>query len=207
MAVRQLLLGVAIVLTAACDPIGSAVIRAGTLKGLELDPPLEKPAFVFPTADGKTFDFQKETDGEVALLFFGYTYCPDICPVHMTNITAALSKMSDADARRVNVIFVTTDPARDTEQRLSQWLNVINPRIIGLRPSTDDAIRLQSTLGIQPAMLMAPKPGHEGNYEVSHAAQIVAFGADNKGRSVYAAGTRQSDWAHDIPLLLRMKAR
>ncbi len=191
-----------------CDFAGGAVLGGhGEMRGMEFDPPLAKPSFVFPTADGKMYDFRKETDGDVTLVFFGYTHCPDICPVHMSNIMAVLKKMSESDVRRIHVLFITTDPVRDTEQRLSEWLKAIDPRIIGLRPKTEDAIRVQSELGIQPALVLAPKPGHEGNYDVSHAAQVVAFTPDNLGRVAYASGTRQTDWAHDIPLLLKTKAK
>jgi protein SCO1/2 len=104
-------------------------------------------------------------------------------------------------------VFVTTDPERDTDERLSEWLKAIDPRIIGVRPTVNEAIRIQSELGIQPAIVLEAKAGYEGNYDVSHAAQVVAFAPDNMGRAAYASGTRQSDWAHDIPLLLRMKAK
>jgi len=193
-------------LVSGCDLSAGSVLR-GEMRGMELDPPLAKPSFVFPAADGRMYDFRKETDGDLALIFFGYTHCPDICPVHMNNIMAVLKKMSESDVRRVHVLFVTTDPARDTEQRLRDWLGMMDLRIIGLRPTAEEAIRLQSQLGIQPALVLEPRAGHEGNYDVSHAAQVIAFAPDNLGRVAYAAGTRQTDWAHDIPLLLRMKAK
>jgi hypothetical protein len=60
-------------------------------------------------------------------------------------------------------------------------------------------------LHIQPALLFETKPGHEGNYDVGHAAQVIAFTPDNMGRFAYAAGTRQTDWSHDIPLLLHAR--
>ena len=195
------LLGVAAGIASGCD---SGLVRH-ELRGTPMEPAIAKPTFTWPTADGRQYDFRKETDGDLALIFFGYTHCPDICPVHMSNIAAVLNRMSGTDARRVHVLFVTTDPARDTDERLREWLGAIDKRIVGLRPSVDEAIRVQSELGIQPAMLSVPKPGHEGNYDVGHGAHVIAFAPDNLGHSAYAAGTRQTDWANDIPILLRMK--
>jgi protein SCO1/2 len=154
---------------------------------------------------GTSFDFRKETDGGVTLLFFGYTHCPDICPNHMHNLAAVLRKMSEADARRVHVVFVTVDPQRDTGERLREWLGAIHPQIVGVRPTVEEANRIQSSLHIQPALLYEPRAGHEGSYDVGHAAPVIAFTPDNMGRFAYAAGTRQADWAHDIPLLLKAR--
>jgi protein SCO1/2 len=183
---------------------GAVMVRK-EFKGDLLEPPLPKPEFVLPAMDGTMFDFRKETDGDIALLFFGFTHCPDICPVHMTNIAAARKTLSESDARRIHVVFVTTDPARDTPERMREWLGAIDPRIIGIIPSVTEGIRLQSELGIQPAVVHDPKTGHEGNYSVSHAAQVIAFTTDNKGRLAYPFGVRQSDWASDLPRMLRAR--
>jgi protein SCO1/2 len=125
--------------------------------------------------------------------------------MHMQNLTEVMRKLSDADAARIVVVFVTTDPERDTPERLSNWLASISPRIVGLRPEVNQAIRIQSDLGIQPAMKLEAPAGHEGNYQVIHAAQVFAFTADNKGHAAYPFGTRQADWAHDLPVLLKYK--
>jgi hypothetical protein len=78
------------------------------VQGLALSPPQEKPAFTLTDTQGKPFDFRKETDGYVTLLFFGYTHCPDVCPVHMSNIAQTLKNMPAPDASRIKVVFVTT---------------------------------------------------------------------------------------------------
>ena len=83
-------------------------------RGVVLGTPLSRPAFTFPAAGGQAFDFQRETEGKVALLFFGYTHCPDVCPLHMANIAAVMRRMSWEERNAIKVIFVTTDPARDT---------------------------------------------------------------------------------------------
>src|SRR3984893_15782437 len=85
-----------------------AIYRGGLVA-----PPLPKPRFVLTDTSGAPFDFWKRTQGSVTLLFFGYTYCPDQCPMHMANIGEALKKLPTGIADQIRLVFVTTDPARD----------------------------------------------------------------------------------------------
>jgi protein SCO1 len=85
-------------------------------------PPLPKPRFVLTDTSGDRFDFWNRTQGSITLLFFGYTYFPDQCPMHMANIGAALKKLPPGIAGQVKLVFVTTDPARDTRVELRHWL-------------------------------------------------------------------------------------
>jgi protein SCO1/2 len=195
--------------TLACGsaPEGDNLARGGAvtgdgLRGSALPEPLHKPAFVLTRADGRVFDFARETEGKVTLLFFGYTHCPDVCPLHMANIAAVLKKMPWSAREMVRVVFVTTDPERDTPQRLNEWLGGFDPSFIGLygpRALVDSA---QRSLGIVPATRQEAAPGDSTEYLVGHAAQVFAFGRDNLARVVYPFGTRQDDWAHDLPRLV-----
>ena len=83
-------------------------------RGGLVTPPLPKPRFTLTDTSGRPFDFAAATKGYVTLLFFGYTYCPDQCPMHMANSSAALKKLPAGTAEHVKLVFVTTDPARDT---------------------------------------------------------------------------------------------
>ena len=83
-------------------------------KGGLVSPPLPKPKFTLTDTSGAQTDFWKKTEGHVTLLFFGYTRCPDECPLHMANIAAALKLIPASVAKQIEVVFVTTDPDRDT---------------------------------------------------------------------------------------------
>src|SRR6516165_3016429 len=85
-----------------------------TYRGGLVTPPLPKPRFVLTDTSGAPFDFWQRTQGSVTLLFFGYTYCPDQCPMHMTNLGAVFKKMPGGISDQVMPFFATTDPARDT---------------------------------------------------------------------------------------------
>jgi protein SCO1/2 len=174
----------------------------GGYAGLELPKPEPKPHFVLTTTEGKRFDFRKETDGHLTFLFFGYTNCPDICPVHMANLAAALDRLPAKYSRDVRVVFVTTDPARDTPARIRQWLDKFDPDFIGLTGTDNEVTSAQLAAGLLPAV--ADRTGGP-NYTVGHGAQVLAYTADNLSRVRYPFGTRQADWAHDIPLLYEVK--
>src|SRR6516164_1995231 len=90
-------------------PGNSEIYRGGVVA-----PPLPKPRFVLTDTSGTPFDFWNRTQGLVTLLFFGYTNCPDQCPLHMANIGVALKKLPPGLADQVKLVFVTTDPRRDT---------------------------------------------------------------------------------------------
>ena len=171
--------------------------------GVELDPPAPKPEFVLTDTRGAPFDFRARTAGYLTLLFFGYTHCPDVCPVHMANLAAVLNRLPDEISRRVRVVFVTTDPARDTPERLSTWLGKFDADFVGLTGSPDELDRAQVAAGVTPAR---PDSAGGTDYGVGHAAQVMAYTPDGLGRVVYPAGTRQVDWAHDIPMLVRVGA-
>jgi len=164
-----------------------------------LPEPLAKPAFTLTTTAGALYDFRAETDSTVTLLFFGYTYCPDICPVHMANIAAALGKLPPQVSDRVKVVMVSVDPDRDTPERFRSWLDNFDPSFIGLLGPLDEVNAIQLQLHL-PAAVKQETQG-EG-YSVGHAAWVLAFTADNRAHVIYPSGTRQADWAHDIPLLV-----
>ncbi|MGH7659214.1 MAG: SCO family protein [Gemmatimonadales bacterium] len=193
----RFLLGV-LILVVSCSPANES--PPPELRGVAVDPPGPKPEFTLTDTDGEPFDFRERTDGTLTLLFFGYTNCPDVCPLHMSNIAAVLHKLPIRDARRVSVVFVTTDPDRDTPERLRSWLNDFDPRFTGLTGSPEELQAAQAAAGV-PAAVVTPSSSH-ADYAVGHAGQVLAYTPDNRFRAAYPFGTRQEDWAHDIPRLL-----
>src|SRR5262245_55850476 len=92
-------------------------------RGGLITPSLQKPRFVLTDTSGTPFDFWVRTRGSVTLLFFGYTHCPDQCPLHMATIGAALKAMPAGVADHVKLVFVTVDPSHDPPAALRQWLD------------------------------------------------------------------------------------
>lgn len=159
---------------------------------------VEKVEFTLTDTDGQPFHFLEETDGYVTLVFFGYTYCPDVCPIHMANIAAVLSDFSFDTRQQFKVIFITTDPERDTPERMREWLDAFDPSFIGLWGTVEEVNEIAASMWLPPAIRV---DSESGGYEVGHSANVVAFTKDNRAHVRYPFGTRQSDWAHDLPRL------
>ena len=176
-------------------------------RGTLLAQPAPKPEFTLVDTEGRPYDFRAETDGRVTLLFFGYTYCPDVCPIHLASIARVLDELPYGDRHRIAVVFVTTDPDRDTPERIRSWLDAFDPSFVGLRGTIEEVNAIQARMGLPEAVRIDPgTPGAgiatDGGYTVGHAAQVVAYGLDDRAHLIYPFGTRQRDWAADLPKLV-----
>jgi protein SCO1/2 len=168
-------------------------------QGVLISPVTPKPNFILTDTSGQQFDLQKQTDGYLTLLYLGYTHCPDICPTLMADVEATLKQMKPADAAKVKVVFITTDPERDTPQALRTWLDAFNKNYIGLIPTQTQLNNITSTIGLPP---IQKEDLGGGNYAVDHASFVMAFTPnDNKAHIVYPDGVSRDAWAHDLPLL------
>jgi protein SCO1/2 len=186
----------------ACDGGVDRPLSPGGFVGAEVITPRPMPDVVLTDAQGQPFDLAKATRGKVALLFFGYMRCPDICPVHLANIAAVLDKLPDEVRREIVTLFVTVDPARDTMPVLAQWVAGFDPTFIALT-GPDSVIRAaELAAGLLTAERDSVTPGASGAYSVGHASQVIAHTRDGLGRVQYPFGTRQRDWAHDLPRLV-----
>lgn len=197
----------ALALLAACaseppppDPSG--------LAGATLTQARPKPAFTLLSTTGGTYSFRDSTQGKLTYLFFGYTHCPDICPMHMANLAAVLKTLDYDQREQIRVVFVTTDPQRDSLPRLRTWLDNFDRRFVGLTGRPADVNAILNGFGLPPSQPeAAPAGSPAGEYGVGHAAVVLAFTPDDSLRVFYPFGTRQQDFAKDIPLLLQWKAR
>jgi protein SCO1/2 len=174
--------------------------NSDSYRGGVVTPPLPKPEFVLTDTSGTPFDFWKQTQRSVTLLFFGYTNCPDQCPMHMANIGVALKKLPPGMADQVKLVFVTTDPSRDTPVELRRWLDNFDKHFVGLTGTEAAVESVQKAAGVPPAH----KTGlRNGSYGVAHANFVVAYTKDNLAHVIYPGGVSKDDWVHDLPLLIQ----
>jgi len=173
----------------------------GTLQG-----PTPRPEFTLTDTEGRPFDFAAETQGRLTLLFFGYTHCPDVCPGHLSILSGALAMPGMPQPQ---VVFVTTDPARDTPERLREWLGNFDEDFIGLTGTVEEVAAAEQAAFLPPSGPLdddgdfaADQPDAADDYEVGHAAQILAYTPDDQSHLAYPFGTRQQDWADDLPRML-----
>jgi protein SCO1/2 len=187
-------------------PLPSQADSGSGMHGLELVPPREKPDFRLTTTEGKPFDFRRDTEGYATLLFFGYTHCPDVCPLHLSNIAAVLHKLPPDVADRVRMVFVTTDPGRDSAAVVRRYLDKFDRGFVGLVGTEAEILAAQAAARIPPAMKQVVDSAKPDEYLIGHAAFVFAYTPDGKGRFLYPFGVRQASWANDIPRLVQWPA-
>ncbi len=198
----SLLAGVAASSPAASVPEPPRAHRPVAYLGAVVSPPLPKPRFTLTDTAGAPFDFWANTQGYVTLLFFGYTRCPDACPMHMVNVATGLKTLPAQSRDRIRLVFVTTDPTHDDRRALRSWLDHFDPRFIGLT-GTDGAIEAaQRAAGLPPAE-RAVRAGND--YAVNHANVVLAYTKDNLAHLMYPGGVTGQDWAHDLAQLVNEK--
>lgn len=191
----------ALTLSAACGGAGASPANHDGWRGTVLPDSVERPEFTLADTRGEPFAFRDETGGYLTLVFFGYTSCPDICPVHMANLGAVLQRQSYEVRSNTRVVFVTTDPDRDTPEVMRAWLDRFDSSFIGLHGPIEEVNRIQRAMRLPEAI--AGEVRSDGSYDVGHAAAVLAFLPDGPAYHMYPFGTRQADWEHDLPRLLR----
>ncbi|WP_037856335.1 SCO family protein [Streptomyces sp. NRRL S-340] len=165
-----------------------------------LDQPFEKPDLVLTDTHGKKYDLRKETAGRPTLLYFGYTHCPDVCPLTMNNLAVAKKALPKAEQDKLRVVFVTTDPGRDTPAELGKWLNGIDPQFVGL---TGDFATIQAGARSVGITIEPTRKDKNGKLVSVHGAQVVAFSPKNdSGYVVYDEDAGVADYTKDLPKLV-----
>ncbi|MGW0826256.1 SCO family protein [Streptomyces sp. NPDC002845] len=187
-------------------PVAEVSVEAGTEKAATvLDRPFEKPDLVLTDTNGESYDFREQTKGKPTLIYFGYTNCPDICPLTMNNIAVAKKEVSKelpkSELADLRIVFVTTDPERDTPKALGEWLKGIDSDIVGLTGDFDTIQASARTLGIT---IEPPVEDKNGKVTSAHGTQVIAFSPKTDGGYVlYGEDATVEDYEQDLPKLLK----
>jgi protein SCO1/2 len=167
--------------------------------GVQVTNPYTKPNLTLTDSDGRPFNLLKGTAGKLTLVYFGYTHCPDVCPTTMATLASVMHALPASEAAKVDVVFVSTDPARDTPAVLHTWLGQFDPAFIGMTGSFAAIQKAAASLQIT---IEPPVKSADGGYTITHGAEVIAFDTADKGYLVYTAGTTVAQFTHDIPLIL-----
>jgi protein SCO1/2 len=136
--------------------------------------------------------------GKVVVLFFGYTQCPDICPTTLADVARAMAALG-ADAERVQVLFVTLDPERDTPEILSRYVPAFDPRFLGLYGDLEATRAVAKEFKV----FFEKRPGSTpGSYSIDHSAQTYVFDTQGRLRLFVRHERIATDLPHDVRLLL-----
>jgi protein SCO1/2 len=172
---------------------------ANTFAGAVLHEPYHAPATELTDTDGRPFSLADSTDRRLTLVFFGYTHCPDECPTTMATLASAVLQLDDADRRNVQVVFVTTDPARDTGPVIRQWLDHFSPSFVGVTGPLPTIKTVATDVGIP---IAKGRRLASGGYDVTHGTQVLGLDGKNQIPVVWTLGTTPPEFAHDIHQLL-----
>lgn len=200
----------AVLLTAACAggdangaASGSAEVRTAggsQWRGTALDDPYPLPDERFTDTAGKPFVPAEDADAPVTLVFFGYTYCPDVCNIVLANVASALRGASDEARAKTQLVFVSTDPARDTPEAVREYLDRFDPAYAGLVAPVATVEQAARSLHIS---YERPDGTRGGDYLVQHGAYTTAF-VDGQARVVWAEDTSVADLRADLERLARL---
>ncbi|WP_245916450.1 SCO family protein [Nocardioides gansuensis] len=186
----------AAVLLTSCS---SGTEETGELAGNVLDPPFTVDGTPLVADDGSPYSLTEDTDKPLTLVFFGYTNCPDICQQVMSTLALAKNRLAEADAERLDVVFVTTDPARDDEEAVGHYADQYDESFIGVTGELDTIVDVAEPLGIA---VEKGKKLPSGGYEVTHGTQVVGIDGSDQAPIYWNADVSQAELAADIHTLL-----
>ena len=174
--------------------------REYTFQGSLIEPAVAAPPFDLTDMDGQPFQLS-DLENQVVVMFFGYTSCPDVCPVTLTEFLQIRSKLGDT-AEEVSFVFVTVDPERDTTERMRKYLTNFDPEIIGLTGERSELEPVWADYGVYQAKA---EGGSETNYLVDHSSRVYVIDADGNLRLTYLFGTENQLITDDVRHLVSMQ--
>jgi protein SCO1 len=162
--------------------------------GTTIAEPYTKPDITLTDTSGHKFRFAKDAKRPVVLVAFGYTHCPWVCTRVLSDVATALKPLDPSTRGRIQVLFVTVDPDRDTPGRLAAWLQRFDPTFVGLTAPLSVVRSLGQDLGVP----VTGRTSKAADYTVMHGAQVVGFGPDGTAHLIWMPGTAPGDLRADV---------
>lgn len=155
--------------------------------------------FILTDQNGKAVS-DKTFRGKIELIYFGFTHCPDACPTTLTLIGAALKKLPPADAKKIQPIFITLDPERDTPTVMGEYVNYFVPGMEGLTGSTKAIADVARAFRV--SYQKVKDPNSDQPYTIDHSSIIYVM--DGKGRFIknFSAGITPASLARELEKIL-----
>ncbi len=159
------------------NPAGVVIsgVEDSKYHGAEPPAPYPMPDVTLTATDEQPFNLIRDTGHPVTLVFYGYTHCPDVCQLVMSDLTSAMLQLPDDVREQTQLVFITTDPARDTAAVLRDYLDRFDPDYVGLTGDLDDITSAAEAMGVP---ITGTKKLPSGGYEVGHGAQVIGFRGD-----------------------------
>ncbi|MDK1080254.1 MAG: SCO family protein [Anaerolineae bacterium] len=168
-----------------------------SFRGTTYEPPHPAPEIVLKKSNGEEFQLS-QYKGEVVILFFGYTNCPDVCPTLLSDLKKVNTDLGEI-SNHVQVVFITVDPLRDTPVKTQEYVSLFNSDFIGLSGTIGELEQIWHDYGIYSE---TDHPESTNGYLVTHTARTYVIDSDGDLRLSYGFGTPTEDIVHDLEILL-----
>lgn len=185
-----------LLLLAAC---GGEEPTAAEFTGTVLSNPFVAGDVELTETTGEPFSLVQDTDKDLTLVFYGYTNCPDICGQVMATLAGTMTRLTDEQRDRLDVVFVTTDPSRDTAEVVGDYVSGYDESFRGVTGDLDDIIALGRTMGV--AVEMGEKLP-SGGYDVTHGTRIMGLDGADEVPVMWSEQVSQAQLTTDITTLL-----
>jgi protein SCO1 len=169
-----------------------------TFRGATLEPPDQAFDFTLTDQNGQPFSLAEQR-GNVVLLFFGYTNCPDICPATLSDMQLVLNRLGD-QANNVRMVFITVDPERDTVEKLQRFTARFDERIVGLTGDSQQLVAVYQAYGAGATRRELPNSALK--YAMDHTATTTVIDKTGQRRLLFGFGSPVEDMTSDIQALL-----
>jgi protein SCO1/2 len=198
---RRLLAAVAVgALVIAASTTGAAAAAGAPLRSGAFDPPRQAPDFTLASAGGAEFQLRR-LQGKVVVLTFGYSSCPDVCPTVLAELAQVRVRLGTA-AKRVQVVYVSVDPERDTPARLRAFTEQFDKTFVGLTGPAEQLAAVWKAYGV--SVVRKDLPGSKPpTYLVHHTASVFLIDSAGRLRVMAPFGTPSDDVLHDVRVLLK----
>lgn len=177
---------------------GLVLTQPYTYNGSLIDPAIPAPDFVLQQAGGEEYRLSEQR-GKAVVMFFGYTTCPDVCPATLAEMKQVRANLMDKD-ERVDYLFITVDPERDTPERMQQYLAGFDQTFIGLSAPLDVLEEVYAGYGVYRAV---SEESSAAGYLVDHTSRVYVVDPSGGLRLTYPFGTAPEDIAADLRQLLK----
>ena len=170
--------------------------------GTAYDPVVPAPQLEGVQAGNAPFSLQRLPQ-KVKLVFFGYTFCPDVCPLTLANMKSVYESLTPDEQSNVAAVFVSVDPERDTPERLRDYVRSFNPAFYGVQVPADALAQVAQAFGVYYAKQEVDSSQSAADYLVDHTAVVYLVDKNDNLRAVYPNDAPSADIVADVQYLLR----
>jgi protein SCO1/2 len=168
--------------------------------GTAYDPPRPAPAITGVNWDGTPFEIEA-LQGKATLIFFGYTYCPDVCPLTMAELRQVHEQLA-AEGHEVEVVFVSTDPERDTPERLAQYIAAFNPEFYGVHVPLNELPEVKKSYGVYSEKVTPTPDADPDDYLIEHSGYIFVVDPGGNLRVAFGYSLPKDGLVADVKYIL-----